>query len=252
MSRNDDFLIVSCAPEHGEAAKPLSKIKIPMAMMKNHFVSYPKSGRTWIRYVLAQLQFHEHIAFHHDRFEFNNGDKPAHDFDLAARMHRYASVEKLVYLERDPRDIMVSLYFQVTGRFKDYFGYKGGISEFIRDDYFGAENLKQFRQMWEAICLRLGFLKITYEDCHADMDGTLRKILVYYGLDFDSAHLFAAIANADFNKMRALEQSGTFPESWLKPRQGTNKVRVGKAGNFRNTLGEKDVAYLNRVFALPN
>ena len=38
--------------------------------MQRQFVSYPKSGRTWIRYILTQLGLDPHIQFHHDRFEF--------------------------------------------------------------------------------------------------------------------------------------------------------------------------------------
>src|ERR1700704_240791 len=116
--------------------------------MNRHFVSYPKSGRSWIRYILAQLDLDRHIQFHHDQFEFNDGTRPQHDFDLARRLRDYAPVEKLVYLQRDPRDVMVSLYFQVTGRFRDLFGYEGNLSEFIWDDYFGAQILRQFRGMW--------------------------------------------------------------------------------------------------------
>ena len=76
--------------------------------------------------------------FHHDGFEFNDGAKPPHDFNQANRLSTYAKIDRLVYLERDPRDVMVSLYFQVTKRFKDFFRYEEDISTFIRDDYFGA------------------------------------------------------------------------------------------------------------------
>src|SRR5258708_31119145 len=119
--------------------------------MERHFVSYPKSGRSWIRYILVQLDIEKQIVFHHDRFEFSDGAKVPHNFNLDERLQQYSRVEKLVYLERDPRDVMVSLFFQVTGRMKDVFEYKGSLSEFLRDDYFGAHNLKLFRKMWDEI-----------------------------------------------------------------------------------------------------
>ena len=98
--------------------------------MIREFVSFPKSGRTWIRYLLGQLGVDREIAFHHDRFEFNDGAKPAHDFDLASRLAHYRNVDRLVYLERDPRDVMVSLYHQVTGRFREFFGYPAATKVF--------------------------------------------------------------------------------------------------------------------------
>jgi hypothetical protein len=216
--------------------------------MRRQFVSYPKSGRTWIRYILAQLDVDQQIQFHHDRFEFNDGARPAHDFDVVGRLREYSNVEKLVYLERDPRDVMVSLYYQVTGRFMDFFGYEGSISEFIRDDYFGAGNLERFRRMWTKISARLGFLTVSYEECHRDTAGTLRKLLAYYAIDVDSARLSEAVANSEFDKMNHLEQSETFEHPWLRPRNSAPKVRQGKVGGFRDALGEEDIEFLNDVF----
>ncbi|MBU0755948.1 MAG: glycosyltransferase family 4 protein, partial [Planctomycetes bacterium] len=119
--------------------------------MKRHFISYPKSGRTWVRYALTLLGVADKIHFHHDGFEFNNGAKPPHCFDYQVRVRRYQNVDRVIYLSREPKDLITSLYFQVIGRFRDFFGYRGSISDFIRDDYFGAENLRKFRAMWEKI-----------------------------------------------------------------------------------------------------
>ncbi|XSG83930.1 MAG: class I SAM-dependent methyltransferase, partial [Methylohalobius sp. ZOD2] len=173
---------------------------------QRQFVSYPKSGRTWIRYMLTQLGVGEQIIFHHDCFEFNSGTCPPHDFDLKWRLEKYAQVEKLVYLERDPRDVMVSLYFQVTGRFRDFFGYRGSISDFIRDDYFGASNLKEFRAMWDEITSRLGFLTVSYEECHKDVKNLIRKVLSYYELEVDEARIVESVADASFDNMLSTGQ----------------------------------------------
>lgn len=217
--------------------------------MIRHFVSFPKSGRTWIRYMLGQLGHEPDIEFHHDRFEFNDGARPPHDFDLAARIERYRHVDKLVYLERDPRDVMVSLYWQVTGRFREFFHYEGCIAEFIRDDYFGAHNLQRFRQMWAGIVRELGFPIVTYEECHADSEATLRRILAYYAIDVDAAALATAVHNASFDKMREVEQSRRFPQPWLVPKSGFPKVREGKVGGHRNAFAAADIEYLDSVFS---
>jgi len=142
--------------------------------MQRHFVSYPKSGRSWIRYILVQLGVEKEISFHHDGFEFSDYPKGPHNFNLDDRLLQYSQVEKLVYLERDFRDVMVSFYFQITGRMRDVHQYQGSMSEFLRDGYFGAHNLKFFRQMWSEIIERRNFLKVTYEDCHQDIENTMR------------------------------------------------------------------------------
>jgi hypothetical protein len=216
--------------------------------MIRQFVSFPKSGRTWIRYILEQLGHASAIEFHHDRFEFNDGARPAHDFDVASRIERYRQVDKLVYLERDPRDVMVSLYWQVTGRFREFFHYDGSISEFLRDDYFGARNLHRFRAMWAEIIGELGFPIVAYEECHADPAATVRRILSYYGFAVDEGRLADAVRDASFDNMRAVEQSRSFPQPWLMPKGGFPKVREGKVGGHRNALSASDIEYLDSVF----
>ncbi len=94
------------------------------------------------------------VHFHHDGFEFNEGAMPAHDFDLAGRLERYSRVDRLVYLERDPRDVMLSLYMQITGRFRDFFHYEGSLSELFGTTISGAHHLKQFSEMWALIAER--------------------------------------------------------------------------------------------------
>ncbi|SFM74862.1 class I SAM-dependent methyltransferase [Thermodesulforhabdus norvegica] len=214
-----------------------------------HFVSYPKSGRTWIRYILYQLGVDKEIVFHHDGFEFNDPACPPHNFSIEDRIRRYGDVDRLVYLERDPRDVMVSLYAQVTGRFKDFFNYKGSISDFIRDPYFGAHNLQKFRVMWDYLIRRFGFLKITYEECHRNMELVIEKLLKYYGFSVSKESIRRAVENARFDKMKQLEQSRTFPYPWLRPRNDAPKVRKGKIGSFVEELNNEDIEYLNKIFS---
>lgn len=220
------------------------------AAMTRHFVSFPKSGRTWIRFILVQLELETLIKFHHDNFEFNDGSCPPHNFNISNRLDKYSSLDKLVYLQRDPRDIMVSLYYQVTGRFKDFYEYQGSISEFIIDDYFGAHNLQRFREMWNEICRLKQYLVISYEECHEDMFRVIRMLIDYYDFCVDSQHIVLAVENAKFIRMKQLEQSENFPHPWLRPRNGSPKVRVGKVGGYREQLSEADVTYLNDVFKL--
>ena len=118
--------------------------------MHYEFISYPKSGRTWIRYALSTIGIADQISFHHDGFEYNDASCPTLDFDIEKRRQRLSNSDlKTIYLSRTPQDVMVSLYFQITGRFKDIFAYQGTISEFIHDDYFGAQNLARFREIWD-------------------------------------------------------------------------------------------------------
>lgn len=218
--------------------------------MNREFVSYPKSGRSWIRYMLFLSGHAKEVRFHHDGFEFNDGSKPPLDFDVDRRLRRYGEADRVVYLERDPRDVMVSLYYQVVGRFRDYFNYRGSISDFIRDPYFGAENLARFRSVWDEVLADRGFMKVTYEAFHADTAASLQGVLDYLHLPVDRAALDGTVAAASLGRMREVEEAGTFPEPWLRKRNGEPKVRRGEVGGFRGELHGADIEYLDQVFGV--
>ncbi|MGQ7794589.1 sulfotransferase domain-containing protein [Faunimonas sp. B44] len=216
--------------------------------MRRDFISFPKSGRSWLRFALHHLGVADQINFHHDGFEYNNGSKPPLDFDFAARRARYGDGRAIVYLSREPRDVMVSLYHQVTGRFADFFGYAGSISEFIRDPYFGAANLAAFQAQWSMLCAEGIALPITYEACHADFRAVLGRVLAHYGFALPPSALDKAVEAASFANMRVLEASGRFSEPWLRRRNGAPKVRKGQVGSFAVALPAEDLAYLDEVF----
>lgn len=216
-------------------------------MSDRQLISYPKSGRTWLRYILTQLDLVRYVEFHHDGFEFSDPRMEPHNFDRPARLRRYAE-QRIVYLERDPRDVMVSLYFQITGRMRDIYDYQGTISAFLRDEYFGAGTLKQFREMWAELAPALCCLKVTYEECHRDMTLVTQRILGFYGFEIPRARLSEVITAAQFERMRLVEQTRKVTDPWLRPRNEAPKLRRGKVGGFREELSEADIAYLDSVF----
>jgi hypothetical protein len=216
--------------------------------MKRELISYPKSGRTWLRYMLVHVGHASNIRFHHDGFEFNDGKKPPLNFDARLRLARYGVADRVVYLERDPRDVMVSLFYQVTGRFRDFFNYRGTISEFIRDPYFGAHSLRTFREMWSEIVSAREFLKITYKQMHDDRSLILKETLRYFEIPAREDEIQSAVKASTFERMRAVEEAGAFREAWLRKRNGAAKVRRGIVGGFRSELSSEDIEYLDRVF----
>lgn len=247
------FTQLKSKPSHGQYTnlggfRIYKRMVSPSKKGKKHFVSYPKSGRTWLRFVLSRLNLLEQIHFHHDGFEFNDGSCPPHNFSFDDRMENYSVDDQIVYLDRDPRDIMVSLFHQVTGRFKDIFCYEKDISDFIRDPYFGASNLHYFQQMWEELTLSRNIISISYEECHRDLESVLRNILDFYELPYDQIELTKAVGAAKFENMKKLEDSDQFSEPWLRQRNNSNKVRKGKIGGFKNELSKRDIHYLKEIF----
>jgi Sulfotransferase domain len=210
-------------------------------------ISFPKSGRTWLRYALRLLGVEEAIVFHHDGFEYADPTRPPLDFNFRARRRRILGVDNVVYLERDPRDIMVSLYHQITGRHQ-YFNYHGTLSEFIRDPYFGARNLAEFRRQWNQICASGTALRISYEELHSDFGNVVRAVLSYYELHCPTVDLDELTKKCSFRAMREVEERGDFPDHWLRLQNGHPKTRRGQIGGFRDALCGEDIKFLDSIF----
>ena len=104
--------------------------------------------------------------------------------------------------------------------------------------------------MWEVIVKRRGFLKISYEACHRDIDNILRQILRYYEIEVSQAQLSEAIVKGSLANMKKIEASNEFAEPWLRYRNASPKVRQGKVGGFREVLTDVDIAFLNELFNL--
>jgi len=216
--------------------------------MNRLVVSFPKSGRTWLRYGL-HLAGYPDIRFIHDGFEYNDGAKPALNFDPKERLRAYAAYDRILYIERDPRDTIVSLFHQVTGRFADFFDYRGDISAFIRDPYFGVHNLVGFQAMWRGLSDQLPVHVETYEALSADYTAAFRRISDHLDLQVNDAVMASLAERTSFAAMKDVEQERQFDRAWLQPRMGAPKVRKGKVGGYLEELSAADIAYVEEVIA---
>ena len=163
-------------------------------------VSYPKSGRTWLR-----LMFHElgvPFAFTHD----GSGGSKGRSFEELKLFSKeiYAGVP-VVFLFRDPRDTAVSSYFWETHRVDPVC--PGSISEFIRSPSHGVEKIVRFNLAW----LKRGpdlpdFLPITYEELTATPLVVLRRILGFVGSQFSVPQIERVVADNQFERLHQRER----------------------------------------------
>ena len=129
----------------------------------NVIVSFPKSGRTWLRLLVGKALAERHGFAESDMldtFELTRraGLPPAvfsHDgaSNTEARHLRRLSPGKSDYakkrvllLRRDPRDVVVSCYFQASKR-RDLF--TGSLSEFVRHPCYGIDKILRWYRIWE-------------------------------------------------------------------------------------------------------
>ncbi len=235
-------------------------------------ISFPKCGRTWLRLLLGK-----YVA------GFETVANPFRVWDLTYRSPRHATVQvshddyphwrrhgdilrdksfyaekKVIFLVRDPRDVVVSNYFQFVKRgdarrIRD--GFSGSLSDFLRYEIGSLKSVVTFYNVWA--CNRSvprDFKLISYEDLKgAPLEGLLGCV-DFLGWPRESDdHCRRVVDYCRFDNMRKLEEERAFDSVELSPPKDGDpegfKVRKGRIGGYRDYLCEDDVAYMNRFIA---
>jgi len=228
-------------------------------------VSYPKCGRTWLMVLLDQTfraagrpgyrrdgQWFELPGGHSLRFEHEQGNwvpAPRRVADLRFDAERYRD-QKVLFLVRDPRDVLISSWYHLTFREPIY---RGTRSEFIREDLVGARKVVAFMNLWvRHRDIPRAFELLRYEDLGRDPRAVLLRVLAFLGQPAPSQDLLEEVITASsFDRMKEAEKRGASGSPWLSPgRRPTDdalKVRKGKVGGYREELSEPDIRFLDRV-----
>ena len=144
-----------------------------------HFflISFPNSGRTWLLYMLKNIMrelgkedFHIESTHDHSEIIIENGTRtdPNLIFTFTGRFRYIRS--KVVFLSRDPRDVITSNFHQVTNRSKDPFKFNS-ISDFIMHETYGIKRVIHFFNLWSRNRYKpQDFLLIKYENLLKGVD----------------------------------------------------------------------------------
>jgi len=231
--------------------------------------SFPKSGRTWLRVMLIRyLQLHYNLEINpqilnplvlvnknHDlpKIIFIHGNEDP--FLLEPEKITSSTIgirkKKFIFLVRDPKDVIISSYFQRTKRVDDFSNYKGTISEFLRRKKGGIETLLQFLRIWYENKSKFdNFLLIKYEDLRSNPEKEMFRILDFADLhNIDKNKIHDCVEFGSFKKMKKMEKNGFFDNPSLKPRnfadENSFKTRRGKVGGYVDYLSKNDIEFLN-------
>jgi len=226
-------------------------------------VSYPKSGNTWVRFLLANLIYpNETVGFANinrllpapgvssKRF-LRNLPRPR---ILKSHEPFDARFRKVIYLVRDPRDVAISEYhFDLKKRYIDQ---DVSLEEFVKR--FIAGETSSYGSWWEHaaswIAARRGnpaFRLVRYEDLLADSVGEAGKIAEFLGIQAEQELVKTAVERSSADRMRMLEKSQAHLFSSTKDtRQDIPFVRAAKAGGWKSSLPEPLVEKIESAWGL--
>jgi hypothetical protein len=220
-----------------------------------YLVSYPKSGNTWTRFLIANLvhleknpDFSNINALLPDLEEMSKRDLARAARPRILKSHQYFDPRypKTIYVVRDPRDVVLSeYYFDIKRRaIADDFPLSQFVSRFVRGELnhpYGTwgENAASW------FYTRHGdprFLLVKYEALQSEAMAEMGRIARFLGISADPARLALAIEQSSADRMRELEKKQA--HLWSSTRE-TRKdkpfVRSAKSGGWKAELSETSV-----------
>ena len=216
-------------------------------------ISYPKSGRTWLRYLLscylaelADLGFEPDLTttfrvlpnFDRDPVRGIGAvvGKP-HPLVLVSHLpydRRLFGDRPVLFLIRDPRDVMVSAYFHAT-RHKHVF--EGDIAQFLDNRHYGMPALMRYLNGWADGLAARPHLIVSYEEMMNEIEGVVSAILAFLRVEVRPFVLRRAIATASFDQMRDRERGQGIPgHRYDRTDDQSLRMRSGRAKAFSDWL----------------
>ena len=224
-------------------------------------VSYPRSGNTWTRFLLANLLYPgEPVTFSNIESRipeiYFNQDRVLRELPRPRMLKSHESFQPhyphVIYVVRDPRDVAISFYHHnVKARnIADDYPMTSFVPRFIAGEFdqkFGSwrDNVLSW------ITLRgenPNFMMQRYEEMKRDTAGSLLHVLAFLEhcsfrkIDSSPEALQRAIELSSPERMRALEKEEA--SSWVltkSTRSDKPFVRTAKAGGWKSQLAPESV-----------
>lgn len=175
--------------------------------------SYPRSGSTWVRFLLANLTRYDSedpVDLHSVHRVIPDIMQRAHREVLQAMPsprllksdHPYDSrLKTVIYVLRDGRDVMVSYYHLLSGQGR----FEGSFLELLDKEDLKPCLWHEHVESWLLRDNQDGLLLIRYEDLHRQTEVEVARMARFIGLPCDKAQLDWAVSNSGFETMHRVE-----------------------------------------------
>jgi hypothetical protein len=219
-------------------------------------VSYPRSGNTWTRFLIANLVYPDkNVSFTNieklipDTSSQSNRALKGTPRPRIIKTHEYFDhrYPKTIYIVRDPRDVALSYYdFQ-----RKYMQIEDGypLERYVNDFVTGKLISVGWGTWGENVASwiytrgkRKEFLLLRYEDMMKDTHRELARIAEFLDIDPAPERLQRAIERSSADRMRELEKLES--DKWVATKNRRKDilfVRVAKSGGWRTSLPESCV-----------
>jgi estrone sulfotransferase len=224
-------------------------------------VSFPKSGNTWTRFLLANLRFPEEPATwaNINRLIPDPTGTAKRDFDRMRRPRIIKSHEcfdprypRVVYIVRDPRDVVLSQYHyhRKIRKLDDESPLEQFVTRFLAGETCPHGSWGQNIATWLYTSEDSSrFLLLRYEDLVADTARELTKVAAFLQLSAGPKQIAQAVERSSADRMRQLEKKQTDKNELVKgSRKDLSFVRAAGSGGWRSELPAAMVARIEAAW----
>lgn len=221
-------------------------------------VSYPKSGNTWMRFLVANLldpSDSTTFANVDDRFPAieNVTERELSGASAPELLKSHESFDprygKVIYIVRDPRDVAVSYYHYLikVRRIQEGHPINEFVAPFIAGEY-GAGYGTWRENVGSWLGARQGnenFLCLRYEDLLSDPAEKLLHVARFLDVEASEERLQRSIKLSSADRMRELERSEDYRPS-RRSRVDTPFVRVARSGQWESELPQTSAKLIEK------
>ena len=238
------------------------------------FISFPKSGRTWIKsflanyyscytdsppsYDLSPLLKVDNNA-RNPRIMFSHAKHRAENDSEVRRFIDKLENKSIVLAVRDPQRVVFGYYYRLIKRMADKETSTLDFSSFVRHESLGIPRIIKFMNEWydrrDTFC---GFLLLRYEDCVIDPDTQFTRLLDFLSVPCDATIIRKALARS-VDTTRKVEEGGLRPDEdqinglSSNPHCFETMVRdtdsiiryAGDDSEFNNSFTQADLRYID-------
>jgi hypothetical protein len=233
--------------------KSISKVPYKCNHDDIYLVSYPRSGSTWLSFLIANagiryFKVSQDVNFfniHHLVPDIESGqDIKTNIYPFNSRIIKSHSFfnpfyKSVFYLVRHPDQVMFSYFKFLTGLGQ----FNGNISEFIRSKNFGICSWVRHVQGWLSYNNpALGIVVLRYEDLVQDSSKEIIKLFKYIGYSLSNADAEFASLKTSLSTMKTIEEELVNDGRLIAPNH--KHIRGGGLKDSNDALSEIDKQFI--------
>jgi hypothetical protein len=241
------------------------RLRVEARRSTAYLASYPKSGRTWFRFILANY-FADTLDLPIE-LDLRTVFQIVPNYDLDPKRGLPAVVDRsdlplvlvshlpysallfpprpIIFMVRNASDLMVSSYFHSTRHKRVY---SGSIGEFVRDPTHGLARYIRYLNGWARGLRGRPHLVFSYEQLSTRPQAMTARVLEFLRLPIDEAAVARAVENSRFDVMKELEVSrGIHGHSYDRSDDESLRVRRGEVGGASRYLDRSEIAWIEET-----